>query len=179
VDWLWPEQAFAIFKAAGEIDPELEAYLTTLCYTGMRLGEATVLMLCSNVSLADGFAFVPYTKNGDPRPVHLPPVLVAALANHPRGLDRGGQTVFKFRKGGHLYRLLGEVNRRSGLAGVTFHTFRHTYGTWMRRYGGLDTKGLVDTGTWRSEKAASRYAHTVASEEAQRANVLPTMRLLK
>ena len=28
------------------------------------------------------------TKNGSPRGVHLPPVIVAALANHPRGLDR-------------------------------------------------------------------------------------------
>ena len=29
---------------------------------------------------------------------------------------------------------------------VNFHTFCHTYATWMRRYGGLDTKDLIDTG---------------------------------
>ena len=55
-----------------------------------------------------------------------------------------------------------------------FHIFRHTYGTWMRRYGGLDTRGLVGTGAWDSEQSANRYAHTIASEDARRADLLPT-----
>jgi hypothetical protein len=37
---------------------------------------------------------------------------------------------------------------------VTFRTFCHTCATWMRRYGGLDTKGLVGTGRWRDEQSA-------------------------
>ena len=32
---------------------------------------------------------------------------------------------------------------------VTWHTFRRSYATWMRRYGGLDDKDLVDTNRWR------------------------------
>ncbi len=43
----------------------------------------------------------------------------------------------------------------------------------MRRYGGLDTRGLVDTGTWKNRKSAERYEHVVVSEEAQRAEKLP------
>jgi hypothetical protein len=56
---------------------------------------------------------------------------------------------------------------------VNFHTFCHTYGTWMRRYGGLDTRGLVETGRWKSEQSPARYAHAVAGEAAHKAALLP------
>ncbi|WP_260855660.1 site-specific integrase [Mesorhizobium amorphae] len=59
---------------------------------------------------------------------------------------------------------------------ATFHTFCHTWATWMRRYAGLDTRGLVGTGRWRDEKSAARYEHVVASEESKRADLLPTPR---
>jgi integrase len=58
---------------------------------------------------------------------------------------------------------------------VNFHTFRHTWATWMRRYGGLDTKGLVATRNWRDERSASRYAHAVTSEEWSRVELLPAV----
>jgi hypothetical protein len=45
----------------------------------------------------------------------------------------------------------------------------------MRRYGGLDTKGLVATKNWRDERSASRYAHAVTSEEWQRVERLPSV----
>jgi|GEM_PF-3096156 integrase len=57
---------------------------------------------------------------------------------------------------------------------VNFHTFCHTYATWMRRYGGLDTKDLIDTGRWKSEQSAARYAHAVTGEAASKAALLPT-----
>lgn len=174
VDWLKPEQAFRVFDCARAIDPEFEIFLITLCYTGLRLGEALGL-LCDRLELAEQYAFVAETKNDDPRGVFLPPVVVAALANHPRGLNRTGQRVFRFRKCGRLYSLLKAVRETAGpdVSFMTFHTFRHTWGTWMRRHGGLDAKGLVATGAWRDEKSASRYAHAVVSEEARRAEQLP------
>lgn len=139
-----------------------------LTYTGLRLSEALVLEW-RDVNVTEGFAYVGQTKNGDPRPVHLPPVVVAALANH-----QGDGRVFRFNKNGHLYNLLRQVRQRANLSSVSFHTLRHTYGTWMRRYGGLDTRGLVGTGVWRDPKSAARYAHVVVSEEAQKADLLPT-----
>lgn len=106
--------------------------------------------------------------------MHLPPVVVAALANHPRGVERGQAQLFRFRKNGHLYNLMADTREKAALPlHVTFHTLRHTYGTWMRRYGGLDTRGLVGTGAWRNEKSAARYAHVVVSEEARRSDLLP------
>lgn len=179
-DWLTPDQAFRLFKAARRIDEEFGIFLVTLAYTGMRLSEATERFNCARVELDRGFAYLDKTKNEDPRGVHLPPRVVAALGEHPRGMDRrrkngDGMPVFRFRKNGRLYTLMSRAKKAAGadLSFVTFHVLRHTYGTWMRRYGGLDTKGLVDTGTWRDEASASRYAHSIASEEAQRADLLP------
>jgi len=173
-DWLKPDQAFRVFRAADRVDGEFGLFLRLLCYTGLRLGEAIALKI-DDIELTEAFAFVRATKNGDPRGTFLPPVLVAALANHPRGLDRKGQKLFKFVKCGRLYTLLGNVQKGAGtdLAKLTFHLFRHTWGTWMRRYGGLDAKGLVGTGAWRDEASATRYAHVVVTEESRKAILLP------
>ncbi|WP_420578824.1 tyrosine-type recombinase/integrase [Oceaniradius stylonematis] len=178
VHWMTPDQAGRILAAADADDAEFGVFLATLLYTGMRLSEATGLTL-DRLNLGEAWAWTPKTKNGQPRLVHLPPVLVAALANHPRGLDRGadrtGERVFRFVKCGRLYTRIRRVRKAAGpdCAFVTFHTFRHTWATWMRRYGGLDTRGLVDTGAWRSMQSAAVYEHVVASEEAQRADALP------
>lgn len=173
--WLWPEQAQKLFIEADRIDPEFGLLCRFLCYTGLRLKEATNRFHTEHLRLSEGFAHIPVTKNGEPRAVYLPPHLVAALANHPRGLDRKGQ-VFRWHKGGRLYGLLYKAAEAAGVTlpeREAFHIFRHTYGTWMRRYAGLDTKGLVDTGAWKSEQSASRYAHSVVSEDARKADLLP------
>jgi len=175
--WLWPEQANAIFEEAEKLDPEFAALLIVLCYTGMRLSEALGLTW-NDVRLQDGFAYLPTSKNEEPRAVFLPPVAVAALGN----LGATAGTVFRFRKSGHLYSLLRVASIRAGVdlpERTAFHIFRHTYATWMRRYGGLDTRGLVGTGAWKDNKSAERYAHVVVSEEAQRAAMLPTPKVRK
>lgn len=173
VDWLTIEDASRLFTAAETEDAEFASFLVFLCYTGCRLSDALHLEV-KNVHLQDCFAYIPDTKNGEDRAVMLPPTAVAYLANHPRGLDRAG-TVWRFRKNGHLYNVLKRVKKAAGadLSWVTFHTFCHTWATWMRRYGGLDAKGLVGTGRWKDEKSASRYAHVVVSEESRKALALP------
>jgi integrase len=191
-DWLWPEQAFRLFEAAAKLDAEFAIFLNYLCYTGCRISEALRLN-CNELRLSEAFSFHRQTKNGDPRAVFLPPVLVAQLANHPRGLERGTQRVFRFHQGGSLrYLLLSGCMIACGLPKpkrvkkgktpakekfeldfVNFHTFCHTYGTWMRRYGKRDVKGLVGTGRWKSEQSASRYAHVVPGEDAAMAVLLP------
>jgi hypothetical protein len=61
------------------------------------------------------------------------------------------------------------------LSWVTFHTFCHTWATWLRRFGGADLQGLVATGRWRDPRSAARYAHVVSHEEWARVEMLPTM----
>jgi integrase len=175
--WLWPEQAEAIFAEAEKLDPDFAALCIILCYTGLRLSEALGLTW-NDVRLQDGFAYVPDTKNDDPRAVFLPPVAVAALGN----LEQRGPRPFRFSKGGHIYSLLKVAAIKAGVdlpERSAFHIFRHTYATWMRRYAGLDERGLVGTGAWKDRKSAARYAHVVVSEEARRAVMLPTPKTRK
>lgn len=175
--WLWPEQAEAIFAEAEKLNPDFAALLIVLCYTGLRLSEALGLTW-NDVRLADGFAYVPDTKNDDPRAVFLPPVAVAAMGS----MEQRGNRVFRFAKGGHLYSLLKVAAIRAGVdlpERSAFHIFRHTYATWMRRYAGLDTRGLVATGAWKDSKSADRYSHVVVTEEAQRAMMLPVAKSVR
>jgi integrase len=161
--WLEPTQAFAAFAVADELDAEFGLFLRTLCYTGMRLSE------CINIRLADlnlerQTIYLPDTKNDEPRPVYIPRALVVPLANHPRGLDRGPtQRLFRFHVGGRLRDMLKEAWKAARIAlprrQAGFHIWCHTWATWMRRYGGLDTWDLVDTERWRDPTSAQRYAH--------------------
>lgn len=167
-----------MFKAARKIDPEFEAFLVTLCYTGMRLTEGLTMMV-DQVELSESFAYVKESKNDDPHGVFLPPVVVAALKRHPRGMNRRGEKVFRFTKCGRLYTLISRVKDAAGadVAFLTFHIFCHTYATWMRRYGGLDTTGLIATGRRRDKTSVRRYEHVIASEESQKAVLLPVPKI--
>jgi hypothetical protein len=149
---------------------------------------------------------VPDTKNGEPRPVHLPPVVVQAFRDQPPRMARprkgagvalangvAGQSrrdagvpfldrhpdqgLFRFHIGGRLRKMLALAIKRAGLTfprrQAGFHLFCHTYGTWMTRYGNLDTFGLTRTGRWKDPASADRYNHTIASPEARRADLMP------
>jgi integrase len=93
---------------------------------------------------------------------------------------RSRQRIFKFHKGGHIYNLLRAAAAKADIdlpERQAFHIFCHTYATLMRRYGKLDLCGLVGTGRWNDIKPTFRYAHAVASEDAQRASLLPIVKL--
>ena len=167
--WLQPEQFERLARAAGAEDVELAALITLLCYTGLRLGEALGLH-CDAVHLTQSSAFCGKTKNGDPRSIYLPPRVVAALANHPRGLDRDGR-LFRWTKCGELYKLAERVYAAAGVdhGGAPFHVLRHSYGAMMTRIGA----DLVGTGVWKSPTAARVYQHFTVNEEARKADALP------
>lgn len=172
-----PEDATQLINTASEQDAEFGLFLMFLLYTGARLGEA-ISLTCDNLHLSEARAVFPRTKNGQPRMVYLPPQLVAGLAGHPRGLERTGK-VFRFLKDRRIYDRLTRAEQASGVIipdGVSFHAFRHTFGSWMRRYGGLDTSGLVATGAWLSRASAQVYEHADANDSAKRADLLPNVK---
>ena len=191
--WLEPDQAFALFAAGDALDKEFGLLLRVLLYTGMRISEALGVQL-KDLRLDQKTIYLPETKNGHARAVHLPQVLVVALANQPprpvresgRSQDHAGvdfmkrppaSRLFRFNRSGYLTGLLKAAMKACGLAFPPrqggFHLFCHTYGTWMKRYGNLDTYGLVRTDRWRDPQSADRYNHTAASEEARRSDLMP------
>jgi integrase len=187
--WLRPEDADAIITAADQIDQEFGTLLRALLYTGLRIGEVLDRWRWEDLNLDEGAAWTRREKGGIESDAKLSTDLVAALrVLRP---TEGQGRVFRFRQGGHLKhmllraklaalglpcpvrRLVGWSPPDNRLSWVNFHTFRHTWATWMRRYGKLDTKGLVATGNWRDERSASRYAHAVTREEWDRVELLP------
>lgn len=187
--FLTPDDAFAIIRAAYTFDPELALLLQFLLYTGCRIGEALALTW-DDISVEHRIARIGLSKNGDPRAMLLREDLCAEMVTHKGDRRR----VFRFVQGGwlknHLLRAklaacgLGAPRRHYGkrvktahrLSWVTFHTFRHTWASWMRRYAGSDLQGLVATGNWRDARSAARYAHVVPREEWAKVEQLPTMK---
>lgn len=180
--WLTPDQAFAAFKAAGKIDAppptqiKFRILLRVLCYTGMRLSEP--LRLCRrHITLRrlDGTALLERTKNSKPRLVYLPPAIIDDVKDLCRGLAPGDR-LFTFHQGGRLRDLLTMTMHKANVTlprRVAFHVFCHTWATWMRQHGGLDTYDLVRTDRWTDPDSADRYAHVVLSEQSRRATLLP------
>lgn len=170
--WLRPEQAFALLEAGAAVDDRFGALLTFLLYTGVRLSDGLRLEW-KDVDLARASAICRDTKNNTDIVIHLPPKVVAALANLPPA----GNRVFGLAKCGRLYSWLAEAEANAGVtlpARSAFHILRHSHATWRRRFTGADTSALVDTGLWKSRNAAAVYEHFDVSEEARKSDMLPT-----
>jgi integrase len=186
--FLLPDDAFAIIDAATIIDEEMGRLLTFLLNTGCRIGEVLALKW-ETISVDRREAYIETSKNDDPRTVRLNQDAIAAL-----GPIKASGRVYRFHQGGHRNFLFlnakvtacgltaiprpkrGERMRIPPyrLSWVTFHTFCHTWATWMRRFGGADLQGLVATGRWRDPRSAARYAHVVSHEEWDRVEKLPS-----
>ena len=186
-DYLNPADAFAVIRAAA-FDPEFALLLTFLLYTGVRVGEALALRP-EDIRIEQKAAWVRTSKNGRPRTLRLREDLCAALAGHkPRLQNR----FFRFHQGGGFSHKLMRAklavlglpcpSRRPAkwrqppnrFSFLNFHTFCHTWATWMRQYGGADVQGLVSTGRWSDPRSAARYAHVVARDEWKRVDDLPS-----
>lgn len=180
--WFTPDQFFKLLDGAQRVDARIAAYIAFLTYCGPRLSEALRLEW-ADVDIERRYAYLRTTKNGEPQPVHLTAFVAQMLAALPRTYhnpvlrrDFEYKTVFGMTKK-MAYEALAEAEKLSGVTippGVAFHAFRHTYGAWQRRYGGLDTSALVQTGRWKDRSSAARYEHAEASEAAQAADLLPT-----
>jgi integrase len=188
-DWLQQVDAFGIIRSAEGFDAELATLLKFLLYTGVRLGAALNLQR-EDVRLEDGAAWVRHQKGQPATDVRLREDLRDALAAHLASHDN--RRVFRFHQGGHLKHQLTRAKlaylglecptrRPVGwrvpphrLAWANFHSFRHTWATWMRQ-AGSDVQGLIATGNWRDARSAARYAHAVPRDEWARVEKLPSM----
>lgn len=188
-DWLIPQDAFGIIAAAERFDAELAVLLNFLLYTGVRLGAALSLQR-EDVRLDQACAWVRHQKGQPASDVRLREDLREAIAKHL--VTHDNRRVFRFHQGGHLKHQL--LRAKLGYLGipcpvrrpkswrppsyrltwVNFHSFRHTWATWMRQ-AGTDVLGLVATGNWRDAKSAARYAHAVARDEWSRVDLLPSV----
>jgi integrase len=180
VRWISPEEAGRLVAACS---PHLQPLVLFLLYTGARAGEALWLDW-SCVDLGRAHVSIPATKNGDPRGIHLHPVLHAALANLP------GRTGCVFRRpDGEPYEPLTDPNgsagnrifhafkgacQRAGLTNFRVHDLRHTWATWHYQEH-HDLLLLKKHGGWRSLAMVLRYAHANSENDRSSIDALPTI----
>ena len=184
-----PEDAFGIIAAADKFDAELGVLLRFLLYTGPRLGAALNLQR-EDVRLDEQRAWVRHQKGQQATDVRLREDLRDALAKHLE--SHSERRVFRFHQGGHLKHQLVRAKlsylgltcparRPTGwrppdyrLAWANFHTFRHTWATWMRQ-SGATVDDLIDSRNWKDRRSASRYVHAAAEGVWDRVDQLPAV----
>ena len=188
-DWLTPEDAAGIILCADKLDQEFGALLTYLLYTGARIGAALDLRR-EDIQIDKREAWARNQKGQPHMQIKLHPDLAGRLKVLLGDHDR--HRMFRWHYGAQLIYLLlrsklgylgiacpqrrpiGWREPDNRLSWVTFHSFRHTWATWMR-HAGVDIQGLVATGNWRSAKAAARYAHAAPRQEWGRVDKLPSL----
>ncbi len=163
-----PEELEAFLAAA---PPRLAALALFMALTGRRIGEA-VRLTWGDVNLGRGEALIRRTKNGEPAVAHLPPAVVAALANLP-GAREERALIFGYSSRHSVYGAWRRACARAKIRSLSPHEMgRHTFATWMRRYAGLDLRALMEAGGWKSVQSVLRYAKVDPEETAHAADRL-------
>lgn len=125
--------------------PNLAALACFLFLTGARIGEAARLRW-SDVDLRQGRALIRSTKTQSERWAHLPPELVAAIANIPG--DRTGK-VFGYSSPVTAGRQWDKAVAKAGLERLTPHCCRHGFATGLLQ-AGVDPVTVAKLGGWKS-----------------------------
>lgn len=166
--------------------PHVRPIAETLCYQGLRIGEALRLTWESVHWSADGL-FIADTKSGDPRTVTLHPRVRKAL--HRLWVERGCPTEgvvflnrlgrpyadprkYKLPGGSPIRKAHGTACTRAHIEGFHVHDWRHH---WACRcvMAGIDLETIRQEGGWKSLRMVERYG-TVSA--AHRANAMKKLR---
>lgn len=174
--WCTPEEVGALVQAAA---PHMKPLVTFLAYTGARVGEALALDW-KDVDLKRAWVVFRLTKRKrESRGVPLHPLVVAALG------EPGTGHVFKAPHGGPYYtpRTIGGgkvktawagMCRRAGVEGVTPHTLRHTFATWLTE-AGVSEPVRDELMGHASSATGRRYAHVPRKELVEAVAKLPDL----
>jgi integrase len=153
----------------------LKPLLIFLLGTGARMSEAIDLDW-RDVDLQGARATFWLTKSGKRRDAHLPPAVIASLANLPHRDGRVFRWETKTRRdgtarrsaeyadrerqyGGHIKTAWRGAIRRAGLdPALTPHDLRHTWASWQYALH-RDLLALKVEGGWSSVTLVERYAH--------------------
>lgn len=152
VDLAWIE------TFAAHASPHLGALAMFMFGTGARIGEAVALRW-ADVDLGAREALIRQTKTGgNMRLAHLPPPVVAALANIPSN-RQADEPVFGYAGRDSVTQPWAKVEARAGLDHRSPHCCRHGFATEMLR-AGADVKTVAAAGGWKDAALLVRtYAH--------------------
>jgi integrase len=151
VTWDW----VAAFMSSSS--PHLGALACFMFLTGARVSEALSVQW-HKVDLSRQSVLIAQTKTGEERRAHLPPALLAALANV--GGPREGR-VFGYRTLQSCYHSWRRACVRAGIEVLSFHSCRHGFATQLLR-SGVDVVTVAKLGGWRSAvQVLATYGHAM------------------
>lgn len=150
------------FHEQADIDglPHLGALCMFMFGTAARVGESCRLTW-RHVDLADATATLHLFKPTPwSRTAHLPPAVVAALANIPSNRNPD-DLVFGYAGRGSVRGPWNNVCERAGIERLTPHCCRHGFATSML-HRGFDPKTVAERGGWKDATTVLRtYAHAM------------------
>lgn len=143
--------------------PHLGALACFMFLTGARITEA-LSVTWGDVDLSKRRATIRMGKRGgDERKAHLPPVLVAAIANIP-GERHPKDRVFRYSSHQTAKWPWRAAIKRAGVADLTFHCCRHGFATAML-HAGVDVITVTKLGGWKDAKHVfSTYGHAMQDD---------------
>lgn len=149
--WEWVQAFMA------KANPHLGALCCFMFLTGARISEA-IDVRWEDVDLTGARALIRQTKVGDERRAHLPPVLVAAMANIES--NREPETkVFKYSSRHTVKPQWEAAIKRAKLERLTYHCCRHGFATALL-HRGIDPITVAKLGGWKSAEHVFRtYGH--------------------
>jgi integrase len=137
--------------------PHIGALALFMFATGARISEALAVEW-EHVDLQARTILIPKTKISEQRLVHLPPRLVAAIANLPRVPHR---PVFFYRKRNDRHNKWDAIIRAAGIKRMTAHSGRHGFATTTLRKS-IDPKTGAWLGGWKNIRHfMETYAHAI------------------
>ena len=147
-----------IFAFMAHANPHLGALACFMFGTAARISEATAVQW-EDVDLRGATALIRQTKIGAERRAHLPPPLVAAIANIEG--ERTGK-VFRYSSRDTAAPQWDKAVKRAGLKHLSFHACRHGFATGMLQ-AGVDPVTVAKLGGWKSpQHLFATYGHAMA-----------------
>lgn len=152
VTWVWVQ---AFMKHAS---PHLGALACFMLLTGARISEA-LAVTWDDMDLQRSRVTITMGKlDGEKREAHMPPALVAAIANIPSNRQPDA-TVFQYSSQHTAKYPWAAAARRAGIAPLTFHCCRHGFATALL-HEGVDVVTIAKLGGWKSpEHVFKTYGH--------------------
>ncbi len=142
-------------KFGAEASSHVSALALFMYLTGARISEALDLQW-DDVDLSAATALIRESKQSKERVSHLPPPLVAALANLDHVPERG---VFIYKRSPDLRNAWTTANRRAGIKRLTPHSCRHGFATGLLRRG-VDVVTVAWLGGWKDAATVLKtYGH--------------------
>lgn len=178
VRYFTPEEAARLLQDLKLRSLQMYAMAALSLRTGMRLTEIFGLY-GADVMPQSGVIWVT-SKGGKRQPVHADPAVFDLLAPHVRGPQH---LVFPSRAGGRrkgigsaFPRALDHLGLNDGVQEsihkVTFHTFRHTFASWLAQSGKVTLLELKELLRHESVEMTTRYAHLIPGHQANSLSIV-------